>query len=267
MKGTLDPEEIAIVMKTMEQSSFLSQYEMKVDSSLNGKPGKQTIWDKPGNGTLGALTRSERIAGVADVLLGGGGVHHYFNKMLRKEAGDLGEWQWHQDYGSYWYYDHFLRPDMLTVWVAIDPSKKHNGCLKVIPGSNNIGRIDCKAEGNQRVVDPKRVQQAIAQSEVMYVEVEAGDAVFFHGNTLHSSEGNPSADRRMAFAAHFTKADNLIFHENPGLGLSTTAMEPQPHSRIKELGVVLDDPASLGLQDPTAGAVLTSKRDAVEAGA
>lgn len=38
----------------------------------------------------------------ADQLLGAGGVAHYFNKMLRKEARDLGEWDWHQDYGSYW---------------------------------------------------------------------------------------------------------------------------------------------------------------------
>eukprot|EP00971_Amphidinium_carterae_P134063 2656639-Amphidinium_carterae.1 len=89
MKNTLDAEEVAIVMKTMEQSSFLSQYEMNVDSSLSGKPGKQTIWDKPGNGAMGALTRSERVVGVADFLLGGGGVHHYFNKMLRKEAGNM----------------------------------------------------------------------------------------------------------------------------------------------------------------------------------
>ena len=33
-----------------------------------------------GKGTLGALTRSERICGVADDLLGGDGVAHYFNK-------------------------------------------------------------------------------------------------------------------------------------------------------------------------------------------
>merc|ERR1712130_579171 len=102
------------------------------------------------------------MGGVADFLLGGKGVLHYFNKMLRKKAGDLGQWQWHQDYGSYWYYDFFLKPDMLTVWVALDPAKRHNGCLKVIKGSNRIGRIDTKAIGNQRVVDPQRVEEAIA---------------------------------------------------------------------------------------------------------
>ena len=28
---------------------------------------------------------------------------------------------------------------MLTVWVAVDDSGRHNGCLKVIRGSNHIG--------------------------------------------------------------------------------------------------------------------------------
>eukprot|EP00947_MAST-08B_sp_MAST-8B-sp1_P003521 g3521.t1 len=185
--------------------------------------------------------------------------------MLRKEPRDLGSWRWHQDYGSYWYYDFFLRPDMLTVWVAIDDSKRHNGCLKVVRGSHKIGRIDCLLEGNQRVVDPARIEEAIAQNEEVYVEMNAGDAVFFHGNTLHSSEGNPSDDRRMAFAAHFTAADNLMFVDSrtTGLNLHTRPMDPEPHARIKELGVKLDRPEDLNLQDPVRGAELNSKRNVV----
>jgi len=262
MKGTLDSEEVEIVKETMERSHFLSEYEMKVDSDVPGQPGKQTIFNHPGNGTLGDLTRSERIAGVSNFLLGSVGVHHYFNKMLRKEPRDLGNWKWHQDYGSYWYFDHFLRPDMLTVWVAVDGSYRENGCLKVIRGSHQFGRIDCKVIGNQRVIDPARLEAILQRAPVDYVEMNPGDTVFFHGNTLHSSEGNPSDKRRMAFAAHFTRADNLMFIDptSTGLNLFTSEIDIVSHNRLKENGVVLDEPEDLGLQDPGLGAIITSKR-------
>lgn len=32
----------------------------------------------------------------------------------------------------YWYHYGNLFPDMMTVWVAVDPSTKENGCLEVI---------------------------------------------------------------------------------------------------------------------------------------
>ena len=35
---------------------------------------------------------------------------------------------WHQDYG-YWYKNGCLKPDLNTVWVAIDKADKTNGCL------------------------------------------------------------------------------------------------------------------------------------------
>ena len=43
---------------------------MSIDDSLGGK-SKQVIWNEAGWGTLGLLTRSERICGVAQSLLGG----------------------------------------------------------------------------------------------------------------------------------------------------------------------------------------------------
>ena len=90
---------------------------MSIDDSLGGK-SKQVLWNEAGWGTLGLLTRSERICGVAQTLLGGD-VRHYFNKRLLKKPGDPGVWQWHQDY-SYWYKDFFLFPHMQTIWVALD---------------------------------------------------------------------------------------------------------------------------------------------------
>jgi hypothetical protein len=32
----------------------------------------------------------------------------------------------------YWYYNGYLYPEMMTVFVALDPCTKQNGCLEVI---------------------------------------------------------------------------------------------------------------------------------------
>ena len=69
----------------------------------------------------------ELVSGVLgdDVILWG---CHVFCKP----AGEGYETPWHQD-GHYWP----IRPlATCTVWVALEPSTRENGCLRVIPGSH-----------------------------------------------------------------------------------------------------------------------------------
>ena len=40
---------------------------------------------------------------------------------------------------------------MQTVWVALDPSTKENGCIKVMRRSHKMGRIDHFIVGGQQV--------------------------------------------------------------------------------------------------------------------
>lgn len=55
---------------------------------------------------------------------------------------------WHQDYG-YWYENGCLTPDMGSVFIALDPCTKENGCLRVLSGSHKMGRLDHVSIGNQ----------------------------------------------------------------------------------------------------------------------
>eukprot|EP01051_Picozoa_sp_SAG22_P017501 SAG22_NODE_2716_length_2284_cov_20.078261_2_plen_359_part_00 len=187
VKNVLSPAEVELVTSAMEQTTEIEAHEMSIDDSLGSK-AKQVLWNRAGHGTLGLLTRSERICGVAEQLLGGP-VHHYFNKRLLKKAGDQGVWQWHQDY-SYWYKDFFLFPDMQTIWVALDKADRSNGCLKVLRRSNKMGRIDHFVVGGQQVADAQRVEQLEAHplGGVEYCEMEPGDAIFFHGTCLVSAD-------------------------------------------------------------------------------
>ncbi|HEY5993738.1 MAG TPA: phytanoyl-CoA dioxygenase family protein [Gallionellaceae bacterium] len=67
--------------------------------------------------------------------------------------------------------------NMVTLRVHLDPATRSNGCLKVIPGSHNIGLL--RAD---------RAQEHIDQERIVYCESPAGGAVIMRPHILHSSE-------------------------------------------------------------------------------
>jgi ectoine hydroxylase-related dioxygenase (phytanoyl-CoA dioxygenase family) len=159
----------------------------------------------------------KKIVNVVEELLGGE-VYHWHSKVTAKAAKEGGAWEWHQDYG-YWYNHGCLYPDMMSVMVALDKSTKENGCLQVLKGSHQIGRIDhikmVKENGDlgQVCADQERIKWAETKHENIYCEMEPGDALFFHGNTLHGSGANKSEMRRWALLFCYNTASNNPFIE------------------------------------------------------
>ncbi len=102
-----------------------------------------------------------------------------------KEPRTGGAWNWHQDYG-YWYQNGCLLPEMASIFMPVDPCTRENGCLAVLRGSHKMGRIDHVQMGEQAGVEPGRLEDAKKVFEMVYVEMQPGDALFFHANLLHS---------------------------------------------------------------------------------
>jgi len=92
--------------------------------------------------------------------------------------------------------------------MPVDNCKKINGCLQVIPGSHKLGRIDHNLVGEQAGVDPGRLAEVQAVMPTVYVEMNPGDVLFFHCNTLHASSRNDSSYRRWAFIVSYNKRKN-----------------------------------------------------------
>ena len=63
---------------------------------------------------------------------------------------------------------------------------KKNSCLQVLKGSHRMGRIDHNLSGDQAGADLERLQEAKEIFPLVYVEMDPGDALFFHCNLLHS---------------------------------------------------------------------------------
>jgi ectoine hydroxylase-related dioxygenase (phytanoyl-CoA dioxygenase family) len=184
---------------------------------LNDQTGKKTklsLWFTPGNDIFGYLTRSERIINrVAQLLDSNAPVCHFHSKLMQKEPKVGGAWEWHQDYG-YWYKNQFMFPDQLiSVMVALTPANKQNGCIQVIKGSHKLGRVNHGFAGEQVGADMTMVNNALQTMELVYVEIEAGDALFFHSNLLHRSEANLSDKPRWSIISCYSAQSNLAYNE------------------------------------------------------
>ena len=159
-----------------------------------------------------AVARSRRIVNrLSDFL--GDEVYHYHHKLNLKEPRVGGAWEWHQDYG-YWYDNGCLLPDMGSCMIAVDQATQANGCLQVLRGSHHMGRVDHGKTGDQTGADPERVQVARERFELVYVELEPGDAVFFHANLLHRSDQNKSEQPRWVLICCYNTRRNDPYKES-----------------------------------------------------
>ncbi|RUS78566.1 hypothetical protein EGW08_013673 [Elysia chlorotica] len=211
VRNLLCQKELAILEEALQGPDSLTAYAYGNDDG-DGRKATMCLWNHPGNDVTGAMARTRKLAHTAQELLGAE-VYHYHSKLIMKEARTGGKFVWHQDYG-YWYNFACLFPDMLTVFVAMDACSPENGCLQVLRGSHRAGRIDHGAVGNQVGADVGRVAELEKCLDKVYVQLEAGDALFFHCNLLHTSSANNSDQRRWAFLTAYNCNHNSPYAES-----------------------------------------------------
>jgi ectoine hydroxylase-related dioxygenase (phytanoyl-CoA dioxygenase family) len=179
-----------------------------------------------------AIARSRRVVDAMEQLLGGE-VYHYHHKMMMKEPYVGGAWEWHQDYG-YWYNNGCLFPYMGSCMIAVDRATRENGCLQVLRGSHHMGRLNHGRIGEQTGADPEHVAAALERLELVYAEMEPGDALFFHCNLLHRSDQNHSPHPRWVLICCYNAARNNPYKESGHPRYSY--LEKWPDERVKEVG-------------------------------
>jgi ectoine hydroxylase-related dioxygenase (phytanoyl-CoA dioxygenase family) len=127
----------------------------------------------------------------------------------------------------------FLFPDqMMSVMVSITDATKENGCIQVIRGSHKMGRIEHGFSGEQVGASQHYVDLALKTMDLVYVEIKAGDALFFHSNLLHRSEANLSEKARWSIISVYNRAANIPYNE-PSQS-STVPLQPVPDEALME---------------------------------
>lgn len=213
VKNLFSQEEIDKLNSSAVENSIMQKNAMDLNDQT-GKKTKLTLWFTPGDDVFGYLIRSERMVNQVWQLLGNdNAVCHFHTKLMQKEPKIGGAWEWHQDYG-YWYKNQFMFPDQLmSVMVALTAANKENGCLQVIKGSHKIGRLNHGFAGEQVGADMEMVNYALKTMDLVYCELEPGDALFFHSNLIHRSEANLSDQPRWSLISCYNSQSNLAYSE------------------------------------------------------
>ena len=232
LRKLFDQKEVDLLRRTAHEDRRLDELSF---SRADGEGGvvRLTLWNHPGDTIYGMYARCGRIVDTAEKLLDGE-VYHYHSKMILKDARVGGAWAWHQDYG-YWYENGILFPLLTSAMIAVDPATCENGCLQVIRESHLMGRINHGKSGDQAGADLERVNEALKRLELVYCEMEPGDAVFFHCNTLHRSDQNRSEHPRWSLICCYNAARNDPYKESHHPRY--TPLEKVDDAAIKRVGI------------------------------
>ncbi|MEY4681441.1 MAG: hypothetical protein RLZZ276_3090 [Pseudomonadota bacterium] len=148
---------------------------------------------------LRAIAMSRRMHRILDQLLGEG--REILQDMaLIKPPRVGGAKPWHQDAAYFRVRDPGL---VVGVWIALDPARRENGCMQVIPRSHAEGPAPHVPHDdvNLCTIRPDRLRLA----DAIHVEMEPGDALVFHPLLHHYTAPNDSDMRRRAVQFHFNQ--------------------------------------------------------------
>jgi phytanoyl-CoA hydroxylase len=117
---------------------------------------------------------------------------------------------WHQD-GSYWPLDPM---EVVTLWLAVDDSLPENGCMRVIPGSQNEPLREMKQRTDVASVLGSGIEDAhVDESRAVDCVLAAGGVSVHHPNIIHGSNANQSARRRCGLTIRYIPTTTRILLE------------------------------------------------------
>ncbi len=253
-----DTDEIELLRRCAKEDKMLDDHSFGRNDGEGGTV-RLSLWNHPGQGIYGAFARCERMVSTAETLLRDE-PYHYHSKMIMKDARVGGAWAWHQDYG-YWYSNGVLTPNLVSAFIAVDPSTRENGCLQVIRGSHVCGRVNHQLTGEQAGADPERVAEILKRMELVHVEMQPGDVLFFHSNLLHRSDQNRSDHPRWSMICCYNGRNNDPYKESHHPRY--TPLSRIADSAVKEIGMkrFADDGSDVAWLDPHRDASARSLTD------
>jgi hypothetical protein len=191
-----------------------------------GAPHPICIWTELGDDIIGLVPRMERMVDATESLMAEP-CYHWHSKITVKPPGCEALIDWHQDFAS-WYDDGVPFPKLLTVGIAVEPATRENGCLQLIPGSHLIGKMDYLDTENFE----RRLDHARNALGLVHCEMNAGDAVFFHCNTLHGSASNESNTSRLMLFVSYNAVSNKPIQDAQGANKDGLFMNISPEERL-----------------------------------
>ncbi|MCP5150409.1 MAG: phytanoyl-CoA dioxygenase family protein [Ectothiorhodospiraceae bacterium] len=121
--------------------------------------------------------------------------------LFVKEARSPGYVSWHQD-STYW---GLSEPAVVTAWVALSPATCQSGCMKMLPGSQNLDQVahhDTLHRDNL-LTRGQEIAMEVDETRSVACPLEPGEISLHNIRTVHASEPNRSDDRRIGVAIRY----------------------------------------------------------------
>lgn len=122
-----------------------------------------------------------------------------FRAMFMNKPSGLGSYlTWHQDRWT-----DLNQDPLITIWTALDPATRENGCVQIVPGSHS--ELLNPEHGSGFLTDEMAAEIA-DRADTVFLELEAGEVVLLHNWMLHTSDVNRTQQSRRAFSVCYMDA-------------------------------------------------------------
>lgn len=153
--------------------------------------GDQFFWD---------LLRDPRLLGAFTAVLGA--APQLLQSLALVKPPEIGiPKAWHQDTP---YFPITPVTETVGLWIALDRATLENGCMQVVPHSQQRGIVPHVQGQTGWMLD--EAASARAQAAAVALPMEAGSALLFDANLLHFTDANRSQHRRRAVQFHASSA-------------------------------------------------------------
>lgn len=194
--GILFPVDVVPAAEATELLQRLESTERAHGGRLAGRNNQKPHLLYP---WMDTLVRHPAILDAVEDLLGPN-LLCWGSQFFTKNAHDESFVSWHQD-GTYW---GLSSPDVVTAWVALTPSLPENGCMRVIPGTQQrqVPHADTFADSNL-LSRGQEIAVSVDLEQAVDVVLQPGQMSLHHVLIFHGSEPNGSDQRRVGFAIRY----------------------------------------------------------------
>ncbi|MEO6435695.1 MAG: phytanoyl-CoA dioxygenase family protein [Tepidisphaeraceae bacterium] len=162
----------------------------------------------------------------------------FSSHFICKPRGNGKRVPWHED-SFYW--RGMIEPmEVATVWLAIDPSTRENGCMNVIPRTHDNGFSDYDPVDPATSVFATEIRKAqMDATKSVALELAPNQASLHDARLIHGSDANTSTLRRCGYTMRFMSTRVKFNHEKAGASHNIYLARGCDHA-----GNVYSDPAT-----------------------
>jgi len=112
---------------------------------------------------------------------------------------------WHED-SAFWNGRLSEYDRIVTVWLALGPSNRENGCMRVIPGTHENGGFSEYRPTDMTTQTFHAEIVEVDEDQAVYFELERGECSLHDGRIVHGATPNTSPIRRTGYTMRYFPA-------------------------------------------------------------